>query len=524
MTRRSTCAPLVLILLVAMAGAGACGSVKRMHGGDGAGDDDGGDASSDDDGGGDSGDGDGDAGATDGGVPDPAAVCTGASGDRIRQVVRRHDDGTSEVVALRDTEFGGNCQFQADRDGTARCLPRNDSAPFGFGIVEYTDAGCTNAIVHFNVYSALTPGRAMVPGPAGSCGAPFAYYDLGGALTFPEKTTLYYRDSSTGLCSTTTADTSASSRYFARGPEIGPERFVAATGAWSGEGRLAVQVWEGADGSRVCEPSGRMRDDAFGGRTCLPGIAEDDLQRCLPESYSVLDVSADAGCADRSPAAQVSAACDRDLDHAVESVFQGCRSRQRVRVLGDQLTGPLYADSPDGCVATAPGNLYVALGPTVAPASFADLEVERVPIGARLERMDMIGDGVRVAQPTWYDGELDVACRFDVSTDGALRCLPGTTDAPEARVVDVWSDPECTGPSSQLAEFEDRCETGAEPKYVRNTTTTAVTVHAIGQPVTGTRYVYSGGFCTTESAPARLYTIGPEVAPGSFVAGVEEIE
>jgi len=499
-----------------------------MHADDGAGDDDGtGDAGGDagDGGDADGSDGGADGGGDDGGVPEPAAVCTGASGERIRQVVRRHDDGTSEAVGLRDTEFGNDCSFQVDRDGTTRCLPRLDGEPFGFGLVEFTDAGCTNPIIHFSVYGTPVPGRAVVRAEEASCGTPFDYYDLGGALSFPEETTLYFVNSETGFCSTTTADTSATSHYFARGAEITPDRFVAASEAWSGEGRLGVQVWEGADGSRACEPSVRMRDQALGGHSCLPGIGEDDVLRCLPESNSVVEVSMSSQCASPAPAAQVSGTCDRGLEYSAESVFQGCRAHQVVRALGEQLPGSFYFEGSEGCEAIPPGNLYFTLGALVDPSSFAALETERVPLGARLERMDMVGDGVRVAQHDWYDGEREVACKFDLATDGALRCLPGTTDVPEARVTDVYADPKCEGAASQLALFEDRCATGAEPKYVRDTRSgSAVAVYAIGQPVADTRYVVSAGFCTSVSAPSRLYTIGPEVSAGSFVAGVDEVE
>ncbi len=131
---------------------------------------------------------------------------------------------------------------------------------------------------------------------------------------------------------------------------------------------------------------------------------------------------------------------------------------------------------------------------------------------------------MRIAQPTWFDAERGVGCQFDRAADGAVRCLPGTTDAPEARVDSFYADSLCEGPAAELALFEDRCGSGREPTHVRRSTDGGFRVYSIGEPFRDVRYRVSGGFCSTVESFQRVYTIGPELSPGSFVSGAEEVE
>lgn len=499
-----------ITILALGAGALGCGTVHRSEpGGDGdGGAEDGGDDGENGD------DGNDDAG------PAPAELCVGASGERIRRVIRRHDDGTSEAIALRDTEFGGNCQFQPDREGTLRCMPVQDGRPFGIAQRYYTDSACTSMIADFSFVEDAPPGYA-VGFEGGTCSIVFHYYELGAQLSFPEGTTIYYLSVPGGVCTPTTADSSPGTRYFQVTSEIPLERFVAGAESIGSAGRLGVRQVEGDDGSRSCERAGSLRDSALGGHPCSLAEGEDRVSRCLPQPISLTSVSTDIQCANPIDAAEVST-CGAALDYTQEAVEPRCYSRWRIRDLGEELTGTLYRDTFDGCSLAPADNRYFRTGEVVDPTDFAELAQERVALGGRLERIDLVGDGVRVDRPIWYDTEIDAVCDFRSAADGAIRCLPGPTQIPEAYATTFYSDSSCKVQTAEHAFFNDGCETGREPRYVVKYAG-GYRLFALGEPITEPRYWWEGG-CAQVPASTRLYSIGAEVALDSFVSGSEEVE
>jgi hypothetical protein len=513
----------ILVLAGGVSLASGCGAIRKDDPGD-----DGDDGSTDDDDApddaGDDGDAADDGDGGDDGVPAETAVCVGASGSRIRRIMRQHDDGTSEAIGMRDTELGGNCRFGPDREGALRCLPVTDNRPFGFASRYFTDAGCTNPIAYFGSVANVTPGYAVFF-ESGTCGTVFRYHELGAQQSFPARTPLFFRTNPGGQCAQTTASTSPDVKYFALGAEMALDRFVAAGESTQTDGRLAVRVIEGEDGSRVCDRDTGFVDTGLGGHPCREEESDGGVRRCLPLPNSLVRVTNDSICRDMRDAVQVFATCDRGLEYTQKAapVSGACRVPYKVHDMAEELAGPFYYDDFDGCLSVPSDRLHFALGPEVAATSFAELREERVDLGMRLERVDVVGDGVRMQRPSWFDGELDVSCEFRPGGDGAQRCIPGTTLVPEAQIVSFYVDPLCEGATVDHAVFNDACGGGREPKYAVRSNSGGARVFAIGQAFTEPRYQWNGG-CSLPPATARLFTIGPEVPPDSFVAGSELVE
>ena len=515
----------LLVILVA-----ACGSVEKADPGDDGVSDDG-DPGGDDADGGDPGDGgddgdapddgssDGDAADDDGGDgPDPTGLCTGDSGSRLRQVVRQNDDGTSEQIALRDTQTGGDCTFQLDREGTLRCLPRIDGRPFAIGQRYFADAGCSSPITALYQPPLATPTHVVFPEASVGCGSGFRYFQVGADMNLGEGSTIYYRDQA-GSCVATTSYSYY--RYFPVGAEVPPSSFVPGTESFDEGGRLRVRRVTGDDGSSVCDPS-RIADASLDGGTCNRERGEDGQMRCLPEGYSRTQVANNTSCSPAVDAAQVQASCDRGLDYARQPAF-ACNARYRVRPLGAQIAGPYYQDGFDGCVAADSSSIFFSVAEeAVDPATFATLAAERVPVGGRLERIDMVGDGVRARLPEWYDTELGVACTFRQTADGAMRCVPGGAEAPQGRVRTYYSDASCSG-TVELATYDEPCEGAPTPAFVVRSVGSGLRVARIGQPATAAIYEDAGDFCAQVST-TNVFTIGAEVPLNTLVAGSEAPE
>lgn len=519
------CSALASLLMILVA---ACGSVEKADPGDdgvsddgdpGGGDADGGDPGDADDGDATDGDDSSDGDAADDGEPEPTELCQGTSGERLRQVIRQNDDGTSEQIALRDMETGGDCSFQLDREGTLRCMPRIDGRPFAIGQRYFGDAGCSSAITALFQAPLATPTHVAFPEAGTGCSSGMRYFGLGAELPLGNGSAIYYRDPF-GSCVETTS--SSSYRYFPVGAELPPSSFMAGTESYDEDGRLRMRRVTGDDGSSVCDP-GRLSDTAMDGATCSRERGEDGQMRCLADGYSETQVSNDTGCSSMVDAAQVQASCDRGIDHVRTSVFE-CNYRYRVRPLGPQIAGPYYQDSSDGCVQASPSTIFFSVEEeAVDPATFAPLAAERVPVGGRLERIDMVGDGIRARLPEWFDTELGVTCSFRLTADGAMRCVPGGTEAPQASVRTYYGDTDCGG-GVELATYTEPCDGAPTPTFVVRNPGNGLRVFRLGQPATGALFEDQGGFCGQVSSSAHIFTIGAEVPLNSLVSGSEAPE
>jgi hypothetical protein len=157
------------------------------------------------------------------------------------------------------------------------------------------------------------------------------------------------------------------------------------------------------------------------------------------------------------------------------------------------------------------------------PARFAALDEVRVPLGGRLERIDLVGDGLRVDQPLWYDTEMEAACDFRFPIGGVFRCLPGPSSAPQAQVSAYFTDSSCAGPAVERATFADGCGSAPEPRYALRFQG-GLALFALGEPVRERLYTGDGKFCSAIPDVVRVWTVGAEIPFGSLVAGTEEVE
>jgi hypothetical protein len=266
-----------------------------------------------------------------------------------------------------------------------------------------------------------------------------------------------------------------------------------------------------------------MSDTALDGATCSRERGEDGQMRCLPDGYSETQVSSSAACSSPVDAAQVQASCDRGLDYVRSSSFE-CNYRYGVRALGAQLAGPYYQDTFDGCVQASPSSIFFSVAEeAIDPSTFAPLGAERVPVGGRLERIDMVGDGVRARLPEWFDTELGATCAFRLTADGAMRCVPGGGEAPQAHVRTYYRDTECGG-AVELATYDEPCDGAPVPTFVVRNPGNGLRVFRLGQSATETLYEDQSGFCGQVSSTANIFTIGNEVPLNSLVGGSEAPE
>jgi hypothetical protein len=448
--------------------------------------------------------------------------CEGASGDRIRQVVREHGDGSSEFVRLHDTDFAETCRFGAASDGVLRCLPEVDGTPFAAGVLRYTEDTCTTRIAQLDAPAGATPPAYMRENVAAAdpCAAQTpVFYELGKELVIPPKTAIFQRDG-TG-CVTLAAP---AADFFAIAADLPPETFVEGTETYTDSGRLALAQVDGADGSRFCAVGGRLRDRDLADRACQVELAEDGSLRCLPDDVNPSQAFTDAVCTVPVDAALVDQQCNAQATYLMDPAGAECSLRQAVRTVGDPLPAPIFQFVADVCVETVPAEqLAHEIGPSVSSFSFAELTRASAPAGDRLERSDLVtGDGLRLSRFEWLDTELDQLCAFVPAADGAERCLPIASPLElTALVTRRFTESTCTT-EVVVATRDPSCAEG-EPRYLLEQLSGLTRVYQVG-PVQPGPLFELGKTCVEIPAEVTFYQLGPEILPQTFVGGTEMVE
>jgi len=518
-----------------------CGSVSGR-------DDDGGGSEDGDDGGGDEGGDDGGGGPVDGGDDGaaPDFTCEGRSGDRLRQVIRRHDDGSSERVKLFDSELELPCEFTATDDGAVRCVPIPDRDQMPTFIQYYTDAGCGDAIAVFGTEEVGAAPRyaSYIPIDASpGCAPRRRYVELGAEMAIPGGMMIYRRSE---LGCTGQLASPEIIRIFALGSELPNNRFVAGAETWNGAGRIAMRAIDGDDGSRYCQ-SDLFRDRELGDHPCVVKQDEAGELRCLPQAPLLSGgVSTTDTCEDSIAVSQVPDDCDVGMDYVHRPAFEGCLSRTQVHERGAARAEPLFfnfSDDPDFyCVPVPEGYTYHDVGPAVPPSTLAPLAEVVDTAGGRLQRIGVDGDGVSAPRPLWRDTELDVTCEFQPAADGIERCLPGPVGREELgpanpfRVssqglvvtlfADLGPDAGCNGASGSYVIYQDGgCDAETTVRYAidrEQSPQPTFRVFRAGKQVTQALRYMPG--CKLVPPGIQVHELGPEVALSEFVAGVEEIE
>jgi hypothetical protein len=456
----------------------------------------------------------------DGGGEEAELSCVEKGGSRLRQQVRDHDDGSSEVLALIDSERGLACTFGAAADGQLRCLPESDQNKVYAGLLKFRDSSCSQRLAQ--VAAGVEPllFEYWVPVEEG-CDQPprRAYAELGAATDIEAGDRIYYRNLD-GDC---VAETASGSTYYQVAELIPPERFVAGTASWTDGGRLSMQTIDAEDGARFCDVDGTLRDSDLDDGECHLQRAEDGSLRCLPNPTALSEFFSDDDCTSSLELTQ-SRTCRQETYISTRS--DTCDDRDQVRLVGDTVTSQLYWDPGGVCDTFDPGDTtrFSLPGPVVAPETFAEMRRDYVPGGERLERGDLVGEGIRMHRSRWWDTELEMPCGFAVASDGAERCLPAV-DPQEVAAVNAgtrYTDDDCTV-GVLVAAYRPGC-TAATPIWVREFAGGMVLIHQVADEHAGSFYVREGERCLPAPADEVHLRLGPVVDPAMFASGVQRLE
>ena len=454
----------------------------------------------------------------DGGPPALGPACEGASGTRLRQVLREHGDGTSEFLRLLDTDLVEECRFQRAVDGSLRCLPVADGTPVADAAIRYLDAECAQPVAQLAAPAAdpePTLAREVVLSEDACTPSSSRFYQLGARAAIAPETAIFFRDAG-GVCTGTVAPVAD---FFALGAELEPAAFVEGTESFTDSGRVQERQVEGDDGSLFCD-RGTLRDAELD-HACSAQLSEDGSTRCLPVDVGPTEVFGDAACAEPLEVALLGE-CNQDAVYVGNSAGASCALRQQVRTVDDPVDA--FQLVAKVCTAIAEPQAARAIGSTISPFSFAGLASESVAVaGARLERRDLVSGEFRLATTEWFDTMLETPCAFRLASDGDDRCLPleGAT-ALAARVVGRFTDAACTVPID-LVTRDESCLAGAPTYALQAIGGGRFRVREVGEVQPGPIY-RQGVACEEEPADRVHYLPGDEILPQTFLGGTETIE
>jgi hypothetical protein len=449
---------------------------------------------------------------------DTRPSCEGASGARLRQVLRAHGDGTSQFIRLRDTEYGETCAFGPAADGSLRCLPAADGDPFAEGAVRYSDGGCQTRIAQLTGAGLPTPSylRESVSDLDACAPARAAFYELGDKLPIAPDTQIFALNGES--CDPLAAP---AVDFYAVTADLPPESFVAGTARYTDSGRLGQLQIDGDDDSRFCDALGPLRDGEMTDGACQVQSAEDGSLRCLPAELSSRSAFRTDACADSFEVAVLDA-CHLDSRYVTDPALAACDLRRRVRLVEDTVAA--FASTDAGCVAIADGEVH-AVGASVSAFSFAQLTPQPTAAGGeRLDRRDLVtSDGLRLFRFEWQDRQLGAPCAFTTAEDGAARCLP--IDSPleaTARRVTRFTDSGCA--TAVAVGLRDTSCAGGDARFVLEDLGGRTRVYEAGAEQPGPLFRQDPAGCVEEPAEIAFYQIGDEIVPQMFVGGTEMVE
>jgi hypothetical protein len=461
-----------------------------------------------------------------GGDAGPAPLvlsCEGASGTRVRQVLREHGDGTSEFIRLHDTDFVETCSFATAGDGALRCLPLVDGFPFAAGEVRYSDVECGTPIAQMAATAGVPAPTHMVEQvpPTDACAAPTpAFHVLGASLPIAPDAAIFQRQGK--ACVQLLAPATS---FFAITGELPADSFIEGTETFTDSGRIAVSQVDGADGSRFCRTGGQFHDRDLGDHPCLLQISADGTSRCLPGDVAATQEFTNVLCDDAIEVALVDEVCNAAAAYLRDSAGAECPLRQRVRALEGALSEPLFVRVGKACEPAPAEPVAHGIGAEVSAFSFAEIGFDPIAAGGdRLERIDLASeDGMRIPSGRWLDTELDIACSFVVAADGQQRCLP-VDDRLErtARTVSLFTEETCTTAAIVVGERDPSCASG-DPLFILEAIAGRTRVYEAGPAQPGPLYQL-GKTCAELPAGTLYHQLGPEILAQTFVGGTEMVD
>lgn len=443
-----------------------------------------------------------------------AARCESNSGTRYRLQRLETADGVSAVEGLWDSELGVKCETFAMTDGVVRCMPLE----FEAGLV-YTDAACSAPLAGFLPTELIDPPLVMLSNFLDDgCTYERRFYSVGDEIVYAEGDLLYARTTD-GLCVETPATAGS---YYPLGAEIELPAFEVV--GLGGDTRLDLDVYQGADGSRLCSPVTR---DRVYDRPCNRFIAEDGELHCLPTFQVYGSGFTDPTCTTPRDLAVDYSACGGDPPSFAMSydAQNDCVIRFKLRELEAEVD-PVYFGDSETC--TAMGDEYTAygVGPSVAPATFVGFQTEFTAGGGRLSPGELVADdGPRLPSGTFRDAALDRVCSFSELADGSLRCLPTFAPADGALVGQtstLYSDAACTT-EVQILTARSSCEAYAFDYVYGFDVDFGTHVYPVTGPYDGPLYLL-GDACALFDADVLRFAVGAELEPDTFVLGERVVE
>jgi len=454
-----------------------------------------------------------DAGASGVGASCPTGATNHTEGSRIRGTYVVTDDGVKKWVNWHDRELDFDCEFFRLNDGLYHCAPNNWDLSDEF----FTDADCTDAAYTRGLQQTCTPMNYVFLLDDIDCSkddvSGYRYYELGDAVS---AATPLYRFSGTDCVAATTP----SDGVFRKGAEVDYSKFVTATyGPLTTEGRLQGYGMSAADGTRQLT----IWFDTELQTKCRLDTAEDGVERCLPDGVSIT-YYADAACS--APLAQAQNACiDAPSPYLARYPGASCpEGPVKLFASGAAFDGIPHAGSPTSCHEAA-GMTAPTFVTTPAPAAMFQAVDSVVNESATTRLKPLLAttpDGGCWFDDLW-DSELGAVCRFLTTSDGAKRCVPGTSYP----VVRFFDDDACTTPTYYAGPVD--CGAAPLAKFVLTGSSTncgsSVTAFRVaGDPVSsdrlGTKWTsttVSG--CVALTIDAGTYLPLTMMDPAEFVAG-----
>jgi hypothetical protein len=284
--------------------------------------------------------------------------------------------------------------------------------------------------------------------------------------------------------------------------------------------RLKVMLSQPVDGPEVL----RGWFDQTRQEQCIWEQAADGVLRCQPANAITTNEPsfADPACTKRAIVKAMNAACPGPAVTYVRTTRASCPPAWTIARLGEKLAvTTLYYPAGGNCVARPAlraDQEAFAVGDEVPPAMFAGGKLTAGDAkGGRLAPVFLEGeDGSRVFA-SWRDTTTGADCFSSLSTDGTVRCLPGSLPV----VAFLRSEATCTAPA--VISPKTTC-TDADKRVLVQTISsqcpTRVTVTHLTGKLTGAFTQPAGGQCmpaTVVNDAVDIWGVDAQpVDPGMF--------
>lgn len=288
-------------------------------------------------------------------------------GDRLSARVLRGDDGSREVLAIRDATLDVECDPRIDELGQVRCAPA--ASALGGGAF-FEDPGCARPLLADIGASPDCPAPrfAEASGEGSACGGGFHAVQVGKKVS-----AMSVYQGEPGACGPA-AFVPPDWAFYEVGAEVEAASLPALRSVESGRGRLRVAVFTGDDGAPLAQ--GERFIDTERNEGCIPRLFADGKTRCVPENVPRFNLYSDAGCTAFLAAIPKEDGCAAPAPRIgfvtatpADPMCPGPAVVEQLREIGAPFAGAIvYAKSgSDGCTGLDASQIHVDLYEVGAP-------------------------------------------------------------------------------------------------------------------------------------------------------------